>query len=155
MGRKGKGLKSKKPKNRHNFRQKLDKLTKKNRPKIPPLSQVNYWLNHPSTVDWLIRHWEMSLNWKLMIGQEESRSLAQTMLNQLTIQLPQNLNKDCRVEYRGLTKFDVAIGINVWNWTLWTSISDLELDWHLISDKTDDLDLKKTVPREEEPISDQ
>ena len=83
-----------------------------------------------------------------MIGQEESRSLAQTMLNQLTIQLPQNLNKDCRVEYRGLTKFDVAIGINVWNWTLWTSISDLELDWHLISDKTDDLDLKRTVPRE-------
>ncbi len=146
MGRNQKLRKNRKLTKRNNFPPRLDKLTIKNRPKIPPLSQVNYWLNHPSTVDWLILHWSALLNWKLMVLQDDSRCLAQTMLKELTVQLEHNLNRDCRVHYRGLPNFDVCIGINVWDWTLWTLISDLELDCHIASDQADDIDLKRAVP---------
>ena len=108
------------------------------RPPIPDLEIIKSTLKHPSTVDWVISKWEMLINFELFYTLEEKLEIAKTLLAKLSEEFSQCLHKDLTVEFR-TGNLSLAVGINLFNWTLFASAVDTETKFVVASE--DDLDL--------------
>ena len=108
------------------------------RPPIPDLEIIKSALKHPSTIDWVVKNWEMLINFKLFYTQEQKLEIAKTLLAGLSEEFPKCLHKDLTVEFQ-TGNLRLAVGINVFNWTLFASAVDTETKFVVAS--SDDLDL--------------
>ncbi len=108
------------------------------RPPIPDLEIIKSALKHSSTVDWVVKNWEMLIDFELFYTLEEKSEIAKSLLAGLSEEFPKCLHKDLTVEFR-TGNLALAVGINVFDWTLFASGADTETKFVVTS--SDDLDL--------------
>lgn len=113
------------------------------RPPIPEPELIKYWLSHPDTLNWVLSQWHLLFGFEQSVSDDDASSLATTMLKSLTAQTILDLNHDSRVLYSNNPFFEMNIGLNVWNWTLWTSIEDKLTRFAILSQDRDDFELKQ------------
>ena len=136
------------PKKTKSLLQEIKKLTHqqkliKTRPPIPELDNVLYWLEQPSTVDWLIHEWNKLAAWYMFISEKQSKKIAQDVLAALKKDLHKNLHQDKTIRFN-TRHFSVSAGINVYNWTLFSVAQDYSIGVQVASDK--DIDLSQPIP---------
>ena len=110
------------------------------RPPIPDLKIIESALVHPSTIDWVVKNWEMLINFKLFFTQEQKLEIAENLLAGLSKELPKSLHQDLTAEFQ-IGCVHLAVGINVNNWTLFTSAVDTETKF--LAASLEDLNLLK------------
>jgi hypothetical protein len=112
-------------------------------PTIPEPELIRYWLSHPDTADWILSQWSLLLGFNYSVSHAHASNLVALMLESLTTQTLNDLNRDARVLYSNSPYFEMNIGLNVWHWTLWTSIKDKLTDFTILSQEHDDLQLQQ------------
>ena len=103
------------------------------RPPIPTAQEIKYWLNHPATFKWLVGEWNKLTEFSLSVPQAQAYPVAKLMLPSLVQQTLSNLNQDLTIRYE-IPNFELHVGLNVWDWTLWTSVHDKNSKFTIFSD---------------------
>lgn len=79
--------------------------------------------------DWLIQEWELCLDFKLSVMHHDRQKLATAMLEELYSQLENNCDRDSRIEFQISPTIRLAVGVNVYSWTIWAFISNTQLQF--------------------------
>jgi len=97
------------------------------RPPIPEPDLIKYWFSHSDTVNWVLSQWNLFFG-DILLFSDDASFLATSMLEFLCDEILLDLNHDLTVVYRNNLGFEMSIGLNVWSWTLWTSILDKSIN---------------------------
>lgn len=121
------------------------KTFKINRPPIPDYDSLKPIFSSEELKNWLIYEWELCLDFKLFVQHHRKQELAGVMLKQLYIQLKNDCNQDLRVEYNLNQQFFVAVGINVYTWTVWAFIADRVTGIEIVTSDEKEFKLKSRL----------
>lgn len=81
-------------------------------------------LNSAKLKDWLVNEWHYLGNFDIFITPKKQKELAEMMLLRLHKELASNYDLDLRVEYNANSHLLIAVGVNVYTWTVWGSVRD-------------------------------
>ncbi len=112
-------------------------------PTIPSPELIQYWFSHPDTLNWVLSQWNLLFGFETSVSHDHASSLAASMLQTLHAQTLLDLDHDLRVKYTNSPYFEMNIGLNVCHWTLWTSIHHKLTNLAVLSQDSDDFDLKR------------
>lgn len=98
---------------------------KVNRQPIPNYESLETKFKSIGLRDWVIKEWSYLIDFELFVLHHDKRRLASVMLEQLCLELAEGYGKeDARVEYSLNHHIQVAVGVNVYSWTVWAFIGD-------------------------------
>jgi hypothetical protein len=97
---------------------------KLSRPAIPELEQLKMQLNSVELRSWLLYQWRSVVNLDSLVAGENVGQIASVLLKKLGHDFQSDLNQDCSVSYNLSPLVQIAVGINVYSWTVWTFIGD-------------------------------
>lgn len=90
----------------------------------PDLAVLESRINSVELKEWLIGEWKGLADFHLLIPPEQKDELAKVILSRLYQELASDYNKDSRIEYDLNSHLFVAVGINVYSWTVWAAAGD-------------------------------
>lgn len=105
-------------------RKQARKKFKSGRKPTPDSTVLESKLNSIELKDWLIHEWNYLADFDLFVTPQQKNELAKAMLARLLQALASDYDQDPRVEYSPNNRLFVAVGINVYNWTVWGAAGD-------------------------------
>ena len=105
-------------------RKQARKKFKSGRKPKPDSTVLESKLNSIELKDWLIHEWNYLADFDLFVTPQQKNELAKAMLARLLQALASDYDRDPRVEYNPNNRLFVAVGINVYNWTVWGAAGD-------------------------------
>ena len=98
---------------------------KTNRQSIPNYESLKTKIESTELRDWVIKEWRHLIEFELFVLHHDKQRLASMMLERLCLELAENYSKkDARIEYYLNHHIKVAVGVNVYSWTVWAFVGD-------------------------------
>jgi hypothetical protein len=97
---------------------------KLSRPPISELEHLKIQLNSVELKSWLLYQWSSVVNLDSLVAGENVCQIASVLLKKLGRDFQSDLNQDFSVSYNLSPSVQIAVGINVYSWTVWTFIGD-------------------------------
>lgn len=97
---------------------------KLSRPPIPELEHLKFKLSSVEMKSWLIYQWSSVVDLEKLVTGENAGQIASVLLKKLGRDFQSDLNQDFSVSYNFSPSIQLAVGINVYSWTVWTFIGD-------------------------------
>ena len=97
---------------------------KLSRPPIPELEHLKNKLSSVELIRWLIYQWSSVVDLEKLVGRENAGQIAVALLKKLGSDFHSDLDRDSSVSYNHSASVQLAVGINVYSWTVWAFIGD-------------------------------
>lgn len=104
------------------------------RPPIPELGHLRSKITSVELENWVVDQWNNLSGFRTLVSEEEARRKASVILRKLYNDFQSDPNQDFSVSCNISPLIQVAVGINVYSWTIWAFVGDCAGSQHLTPD---------------------
>lgn len=104
------------------------------RPPIPELGHLRSKITSIELENWIVDQWNNFSGFRTLVSGEEARQYASVILRKLGNDFPSDPNQDFSVNCNISPLIQIAVGINVYSWTIWAFVGDCAGSKHVTPD---------------------